>query len=193
MLAISGHKFYGPKGIGALYIRSGVELTPLVHGGGQEMRLRSGTENIIGAAAMGEACRLAVRDLEETGAKLSELRDRLERGVLERVANTRVSGDPARRVPNTTNISFRDVESSQLIRKLDECGFAISGASACASSKAEPSSVLMNGMGLSREEAMGAVRLSLGRHSEPEHITGFLDVLPGVVEELRGASSRRSV
>lgn len=192
MLAISGHKFYGPKGIGALYIRSGVDLTPLVHGGGQEMRLRSGTENIIGAAAMGEACRLAVRDLEQTGERLCKLRDDLERGILERVADTRVSGDPAQRVPNTTNISFRNVDASLLIRRLDECGFAISGASACASSKAEPSRVLMNGMGLTRDEAIGAVRLSLGRHSEPEHITRFLDVVPGVVEDLRGATSRRS-
>ena len=190
LLSISGHKFYGPKGVGALYIRSGVELVPLVHGGGQEMQLRSGTENVIGVAALGEACRLAVVDLDTSAAKLSALRDRLEQGILEKVSDTRISGDPGNRVPNTTNIAFRGIGAGELIRRLDESGFAISGASACASSKAEPSAVLMKGMGLTREEAIGAVRISLGKHSQESHIDQFLDLLPGIVEQLRVAQSR---
>jgi cysteine desulfurase len=185
LLSISGHKFYAPKGIGALYIRSGVELVPQVHGGGQEMRRRSGTENVVGAAAMGEACVLAVRDLEGIMPGLAKLRDNLEEGILTKVPDTRVSGDSSRRVPNTTNISFRGVEAGMLLRKLDEYGFAVSGASACASGANEPSTVLMNGMGLSREEAIGAVRLSLGRFSEESHVTKLLEVLPGVVRDLR--------
>jgi cysteine desulfurase len=185
LLSISGHKFYAPKGIGALYVRSAIELVPQIHGGGQEGRLRSGTENIVGAAAMGEACRLAVQDLESTSARLTILRDKLEKGILENVPDTRINGDPARRVPNTTNISFRGIEASQLIRRMDEHGFAISGASACASGKGVPSAAMMGGMGLTEEEAMGVVRLSLGMHSRESHVTRFLDILPGIVRELR--------
>lgn len=185
LLSISAHKFYGPKGVGALYVRKGVDVAPMIHGGGQERNLRSGTENVVGIAAMGEACRLAVRDRDNDGARLEKLRDELERKILENVPDTRVSGDPTHRVPNTTNISFRGIEAGQLLAKLDEVGFAVSGASACASGKDKPSDVLMKGMGLSREEAMGAVRFSLGRYSEEAHITGILEVLPGIVQSLR--------
>jgi cysteine desulfurase len=191
LLSISGHKFYAPKGVGALYIRTGVELVPQVHGGGQEMKWRSGTENIVGVAAMGEACRLAVGELGELSARLARLRDMLEHGIVESVPDSKVSGDPSRRVPNTTNISFRSIEAGALLRRLDERGFAVSGASACASGKGEPSTVLMKGMGLSREEAIGAVRFSLGRESEETHITKLLEILPGIIQDLRLASSRR--
>jgi len=191
MLAISGHKFYAPKGVGALFVRGGVTLAAQIHGGGQEMKLRSGTENIPGAAALGEACRLAVRDLEETQTRLSKLRDTLEQGVLQRVPDTEVVGDPARRVSNTSNISFHGVESSQLVRNMDEHGFAISGASACATSRNTPSTVLMKGMGLNLETAAGAIRLSLGRYSDESQVQKFLEVIPEVVKELRMASSRR--
>jgi len=187
LLSISGHKFYAPKGVGALYVRAGVDVVPQIHGGGQEMKLRSGTENVVGAAAMGEACRLAVEELEEASKRLSTLRDILEKGILENIPGARISGDPARRVPNTTNITFSGLQSGELIRKLDECGFAISGASACASGKDKPSSVLMKGMGLTHEEAVGAVRLSLGKYSDPTHVTKFLEVLPGIVQDIRVA------
>ncbi len=190
LLSISGHKFYGPKGIGALYVRNGVGLAPEVHGGGQEMGLRSGTENVAAAAGLGEACRLAVRDLAKTADRLSGLRDRLEDGVLGRIPDTRVSGDRERRVPNTTNISFLGVEAQRLVQRLDESSIAVSGASACASGSAEPSPVLMRGMGLSRDEAIGALRFSLGRHSELSHVERLLEVLPGMVEDLRGGSAR---
>jgi len=190
LLSISGHKFYAPKGIGALYIRNGVTVGSQVHGGGQEMGLRSGTENVAGVAALGEACRLAVRDVESEGARLSVLRDHLENRILQEVPETRVSGDRSRRVPNTTNISFRGVEAGQLVVKLDEHGFAVSGASACASGKNEPSAVLMKGMGLTREEALGALRFSLGRSSTQRDVDGLLDVLPSTVAELRLSSSR---
>jgi cysteine desulfurase len=191
LLAISGHKFYAPKGIGALFVRSGVKLAPQIHGGEQEHKLRSGTESVVAAAALAEACRLAVHDLPETQKRLGKLRDKLEHGILQRVPDTKVVGDPARRVANTSNIAFRGVESSYLIQKMDEHGFAISGASACASGQNTPSTVLMKGMGLTREEAAGAIRLSLGRHTDESHIKKFLEVIPAVVEELRGVPSRR--
>jgi len=190
LLSISGHKFYGPKGVGALYIRRGVELSPQIHGGGQETNLRSGTENVVGAAAMAEACRLAVKDLEGDSVWIAKLRDLLERRILEEVPDTKISGDPSRRVPNTTNISFRGVDAGRLLLKLDERGFAISGASACASGKNEPSTVLMEGMGLTQEEAMGAMRFSLGRYSQEAHITKLLKVLPNIVRDLRLSSAR---
>lgn len=191
LLAISGHKFYAPKGVGALFVRKGVKLAAQVHGGGQERGMRSGTENVAGIAALGEACRLAVRDLESELRRIEPLRDALERGILASVPRTRVNGDRGRRVPNTTNISFDGVEAGPLIRRLDEEGFAVSGASACASGKNQPSTVLVQGMGLSPEEAMGALRFSLGRASEAAHVTGLLDVLPGIVAGLRTAGARR--
>lgn len=190
LFSISAHKFYGPKGVGALYVRDGVQIVPQVDGGGQEMGLRSGTENVAGIAGMAEACRLAVLELEEKSAHLGKLRDELEQGILAKVPDTRVSGDPDRRVPNTTNISFRGIESGRLIVKMDEIGFALSGASACASGKNQPSSVLMQGMGLTREEAIGAIRFSLGRDTTKEHVTKLLETLPGAVEQLRHSSSR---
>ncbi len=189
LLSVSGHKFYAPKGVGALYIRNGIGLSPEVHGGGQEMGLRSGTENVAAAAALGEACRLAVRDLDEIATRLSALRDTLENGILERVPDTLVTGDPDRRVPNTTNISFRGIEASRLIQRLDESGIAVSGASACASATADPSPVLMKGMGLSREQAIGVARFSLGRHSEESHVERVLEILPGIVADLRRGAS----
>lgn len=192
LLSISAHKFYGPKGVGALYIRGGVKVVAQVDGGGQEMGLRSGTENVAGIAGMAEACRLAVRDLDKDSRRLTELRDSLEREILDRVPDTVVSGDPARRVPNTTNISFRGIESGRLIVKMDELGFALSGASACTSGKNQPSDVLMKGMGLTREEAIGAIRFSLGRNTTQDQVLRLLDALPAVVEELRLSSSKRS-
>lgn len=192
LLSISAHKFYGPKGVGALYVRSGVELVAQVDGGGQEMGLRSGTENVAGIAGMAEACRLAVRDLDQNSQRLAQLRDAVESGILDAIPDTVVSGDPSRRVPNTTNISFRGIESGNLIVKMDELGFALSGASACASGKGQPSDVLMRGMGLTREEAIGAIRFSLGHATTEEHITRLLEILPGVVERLRLSSSRSS-
>ena len=191
LLSISGHKFYAPKGVGALYIRSGIELIPEIHGGGQEMGLRSGTENIACIAAMGEACRLAVLDVEEEGERLSRLRDMLESELLARVPDVHVSGDPVRRVPNTSNIMFEGIEAGALIKRLDEDGIAVSGASACSSGKGEPSVVLMMGMGLSRDEAAGAIRFSLGRYTKESDITQLFETLPDHVKSLRMASSRR--
>jgi cysteine desulfurase len=190
LLAISGHKFYGPKGVGALYIRNGTKLTPQIHGGGQEMGLRSGTESVVAIAALGEACRLAVRDLAEDAARIVTLRDKLEAGILNLVPDTKRSGAQSPRVPNTSNIAFRDIEAPRLVQKLDEAGFAASGASACASGKAEPSAVLMKGMGLTRDEAAGAIRFSLGRLNTEADVDQLLAVLPGIVSELRTSSSR---
>ena len=163
----------------------------LIHGGGQEGGLRSGTENIACIAAMGEACRLAVLDVDEEHERLSRLRDALESEILAKVPDAHVSGDPVRRVPNTSNITFEGIEAGALIKRLDEDGIAVSGASACASGKGEPSVVLMMGMGLSRDEAAGAIRFSLGRYTRESDITQLLEALPNHVKSLRMASSRR--
>lgn len=189
LLSISGHKIYGPKGVGALYVRRGVKLVTQVHGGGQEQGLRSGTENVAGCAALGEACRLCTNGLDEWTQKVSALRDELERGILERISETSVNGDPVRRVPNTSSISFHGVDSSQLVVRLDEAGFAVSGGSACKSTTEGPSTVLTIGMGLSADEAAGTIRFSLGHGSEASHIAALHEVMPGIVERLRGAPS----
>ncbi len=191
LLSISGHKFYGPKGIGALYVCNGLELKPLIHGGGQEMGLRSGTEDVVGIAALGEACRLAVLDLDLDPERIARLRDMMERRILETIPETKVSGGTRHRVPNTSNIAFSHVEAARLVQRLDEVGIAVSGASACKSAKSAPSNVLMKGMGLTREEAMGAIRFSLGKHTTEAHVSQLLEVLPGIVGDLRAASSRR--
>lgn len=190
MLAISGHKLYAPKGIGALYVRAGTEIASEVHGGGQEMGYRSGTQNTPGIAALGEACRLVVIDMEEQSKRQGELRDKLEAAILDSVPDCIINGCRERRVPNTLNISFRGVEANQLIVKLDEYGIAASGASACHSGKNMPSRVLTAGMGLTEEEALGAVRFSLGRDSEAAHIDALIKVLPTLVEQLRTSASR---
>ena len=189
LLSISGHKIYGPKGVGVLYVRRGVKLVTQVHGGGQEQGLRSGTENVAGCAALGEACRLCTSGLDEWTQKVSGLRDELERGILERISETSVNGDPVRRVPNTSSISFHGVDSSQLVVRLDEAGFAVSGGSACKSTTEGPSTVLTIGMGLSADEAAGTIRFSLGHGSEASHIAALHEVMPGIVERLRGAPS----
>ncbi len=184
MLSISGHKLNAPMGVGALYVRSGIELAPFVDGGGQERRLRSGTENIPAIAALGEAGRLAHAEMEKETERVGKCRDRLEAGILAGIPRSTVNGAGAARVANTANVRFAGANGEEVVLALDEKRIAVSSASACAATHTGPSHVL-TAMGLSRLEAEECVRFSLGRYSSEEDVDVCLSVLPGIVERIR--------
>lgn len=184
LLAISGHKLHGPKGVGALYVRKGTKLRPLLVGGHQERGRRAGTENVPGIVGLGVACELARHDREGEAARLGELRDRLETALLARIPDCRVNGDRERRLPNTSNISFDFIEGEGILLLLDRVGIAASSGSACTSGSLEPSHVL-KAMGVPFTSAHGSVRFSLSRYNAAEEIDYVAAVLPRVVERLR--------
>jgi cysteine desulfurase len=184
LLSMSGHKFYGPKGTGALWIRRGTRLAPLLTGGRQERNRRAGTENLPGLVGLGVAAALARDGIASDARRIGELRDRLERGVLERVPGSAVNGAREPRVPNTTNISFERVEAESLLIALDLEGIAVSTGSACSSGTLEPSHVL-KAMGLGPSRAQSSLRFSLGTSNTDGHVDRVLDVLPGAVDKLR--------
>jgi cysteine desulfurase len=183
-LTISGHKFCAPKGTGALYVRRGVQVETVVHGGGQERRMRSGTENVAGVAAMAEAAELACAERESETGRLGALRDRLESGVQKVIPNATVNGGNSSRVANTSNISFAGAHGETVLTSLDEKRVAVSSASACMASAEDPSHVL-RAMGLSRKQADESLRFSLGRFSDAADVERCLEVLPGIVERIR--------
>ena len=184
LLALSGHKFNAPKGIGALIVRKGVKLIPLIHGGPQERNRRAGSENVAGIVALGTACELALDTMTGESRRTAALRDMLEEGVLAAVPNVRVNGQRERRLPNTANLSFYGVEADSLLLNLDLQGIAASAGSACSSGVLKGSPVLA-AMGLEPAFARGAVRFSLGRETTEAEIDYLLRVLPGIVERLR--------
>ena len=184
MLSISAHKFYGPKGVGALWIRRGLRVLPLLTGGRQERSRRAGTENVAGIVGMGVAARIARAKMADEGARLSTLRDRLEAEILAAVPGTAVNGAPAPRVPNTTNLSFDRVEAESLLIALDLEGIAVSTGSACSSGTLEPSHVL-KAMGFSAHRAQNSIRFSLGASNTNAEIDRVAAVLPKIVEKLR--------
>jgi cysteine desulfurase len=184
LLSISAHKFNGPKGAGALWIRRGTRLVPTMTGGKHERNRRGGTENVPGIAGMGVAARLAREKLAAEGPRLATLRDRLERGILERVPGTLVNGALTPRVPNTTNISFDGVEAESLLIALDLEGFAVSTGSACSSGTLEPSHVL-RAMGMPSHRTQNSIRFSLGLGNTEAEVDALLAKLPGVVSKLR--------
>ncbi|NOT44548.1 MAG: cysteine desulfurase [Acidobacteria bacterium] len=184
VLTISAHKFYGPKGVGATWVRRGVRLAPVLTGGRQERNRRAGTENVAGIAGMGVAARLAAGTLGEHAARLARLRDELESGVLRLVPGTLVNGAADQRVPNTTNISVDRVEAESLLIALDLEGIAVSTGSACSSGTLEPSHVL-KAMGLPTHRTQNSLRFSLGAANGEADVARLLAVLPGVVEKLR--------
>ena len=186
LLSLSAHKFYGPKGVGALYVRQGVRPTPLVHGGAQERNRRAGTENVAGIVGLAAALRLAVAELPQR-RRLAGLRDRLIDGVLGRIEHARLNGHRTRRLPGNANFSFEFVEGESLLLNLDLVGVAASSGSACTSGSLEPSHVLL-GMGLCHEIAHGSLRLTLGRENTEEDVDYVLSVLPGIVGKLRAMS-----
>ncbi|HSC27392.1 MAG TPA: cysteine desulfurase family protein [Vicinamibacterales bacterium] len=185
LLSLSAHKFNGPKGAGALWIRRGARLNAILTGGKHERNRRAGTENVAGIVGLGVAARLAVQKLEEEGRRLGALRDRLEQLVLERVPGTAVNGAREPRVPNTTNISFDSVEAESLLIALDLEGIAVSTGSACSSGTLEPSHVL-RAMGLPSHRTQNSIRISLGAGNTPAEVETFVARLPGIVEKLRG-------
>lgn len=188
LLSISGHKFCGPKGSGALWIRRGVRLLPALTGGRQERNRRAGTENVPGIAGLGIAATLARQAMGEAAPRLAALRDRLERGILERVPGTQVNGAREPRVPNTTNISVDRVEAESLLIALDLEGIAVSSGSACSSGTLEPSHVL-KAMGLPHVRTLNSLRFSLGSSNTETDIDHVIAVLPGLVEKLRSLAS----
>jgi cysteine desulfurase len=186
-VAVAGHKIYGPKGAGALYIRRGVKPEPLQFGGEHEKGRRAGTENVPCVVGLGRAAELAAADLPDIPPRVAALRDRLEEGIFERVPHVVRHGDPGSRVCNTAHLSFVGVEGEHVILSLDMKGIAVSSAAACKTGSSHPSHVLL-AMGVPRAIAQAAVRFSLGRSTTAEEIDRVLAVLPRVVESLRAAS-----
>ncbi|MFH1995769.1 MAG: cysteine desulfurase NifS [Candidatus Omnitrophota bacterium] len=187
LLSVSAHKFYGPKGSGALYIKKKTSITPLSHGGHHERNMRAGTENVAGIVGLAVAAALANEKLAVDAEKTRRLRDLFEQGVLEKIPNVAVHGHPEKRLPNTSNISFRFVENESVILNLDIEGIAVSSGSACTSGSLETSHVLQS-MGIPPDEAGSAVRFSLGRHTGEGEIQHLLNTLPGIIERLRDMS-----
>ena len=189
LLSISAHKFYGPKGVGALYVRSGTPLAPRFYGGHAERDRRPGTENVPGIVGLGKAAEIARRLLAQDAARLGALRDRLETSLLERIPAVRVNGDRARRVPSTSNLTFPGAAGEALLIALDLEGIACSTGAACSSGSTEPSHVL-TAIGLSRDDGRSSLRFSLGRPTTAEEIDRAIQIIPAVVERLRALSPR---
>jgi cysteine desulfurase len=187
MLSLSGHKLYGPKGIGALYVKRGTRVQPILHGGGHERRLRSGTENVPGIVGLGVAMTLAAEQLPEVRPRLVRLRDRMAQGVLERIPEVTYLGHPTERLPGNVAFSVRYVEGESMLLQLDSRGFMVSSGSACASGSLEPSHVVL-ALGLGAEEAHGSMRISLGRENTEEEADAFLEAFPPIVDKLRQMS-----
>jgi cysteine desulfurase len=187
LLTISSHKIYGPKGIGALYVRRGTRVRPLVFGGGHERGRRAGTLNVSGAVGFGVAAELAEKEMDQRRRHLVTLRDRLIDGVLASIDHVRLNGHRTRRLPNNANFSFEFVEGESILLSLDMRGVAASSGSACTSGSLEPSHVLA-AMGLPPEVAHGSVRMSLGTQTTEEDIDYVLEVLPPIIRKLRAMS-----
>ena len=187
LLSLSGHKIGAPKGIGALYIKKGVKIKNLIHGGQQEKGKRAGTENVIGIAALGKAIELAVSEMEDTTERLKYLRDKIINGVLKNIEYSRLNGHPEERLPGNVNISFEFIEGESMLLMLDAKGICASSGSACTSGSLDPSHVLL-AIGLPHEKAHGSLRISLGYQNTEEEVDKLLEVLPPIVQRLREMS-----
>jgi len=187
LLSISSNDMYGPKGIGALYIKKGTRIQPVIQGGGQEKGLRSGTENIPGMVGMGKAAEIAQEEMVAEGRRLSQLRDKLIKSVLDAIERSYLNGHPTKRLPNNANLRFSYIEGESLILGLDMLGIQVSSGSACTSKTLEPSHVLL-AIGLAHEEAHGSLVFTLGKQNLEEDVDYVLEVLPGVVKRLRAMS-----
>ncbi len=184
LLALSAHKFYGPKGVGVLYVRSGTKLISALTGGGHERGRRPGTVNVAEIVGLATALKLAQERREAENARVAALRDQLVAGVFERIPEVELTGHPTRRLPNNASFAMRGVEGETLLMALDLEGICVSTGSACTTGEAEPSFVL-TALGLPRDWALGSLRMTLGHLTKPEDIVTVLDVLPRVVEQLR--------
>ena len=186
LLSLSAHKFHGPKGVGALYIRKGLRFPNFIEGGAQERGRRAGTENVPGIVGLGKAIEIACGDIEERNEKVRALRDRLIDTIL-KLPRTRLNGDREKRLPGNINISFEGIEGESLLLLLDMNGICASSGSACTSGSLDPSHVLLS-IGLKHEVAHGSLRLSINEENTPEDVDYILEVLPGIVERLRAMS-----
>ncbi|MCI0406891.1 MAG: cysteine desulfurase [candidate division Zixibacteria bacterium] len=187
LLSISAHKFYGPKGVGALWVRRGVKINPILVGGGHEQNRRAGTENFISIIGFARACELAAERMEADEKKFTTLSEKLFAGLKEKVDDFRINGSLENRLPNTLNISFPGLDGEAVIVGLDMEGIAVASGSACTSGATEPSHVLM-ALGVSKREALGSIRVSFGRANTEEEVDYFLSVLPPIVERLKALS-----
>ena len=187
MLSLSGHKFHGPKGVGALYIRTGAKVEQFMHGGAQERGRRATTENLPGIVGLAAALEKACAHMEENACRLMQMRDRLIKGILDTIPYTRLNGHPVKRLPGNVNVSVRFIEGEALLLRLDLAGIAGSSGSACTSGSLDPSHVLL-AIGLPHEIAHGSLRLSLGDGNTEEEVDEVLQVLPKIVETLRAMS-----
>ena len=187
MLSLSGHKLHGPKGIGALYVRRGTRFRSLIKGGHQERGRRAGTENTPGIVGLGKAAELAALHMDDEKTRVASLRDRLEKGLLQRIPNSFVTGNPAERLPNTSNIAFEYVEGEGILLLMNREGIAASSGSACTSGSLEPSHVL-RAMNIPYTAAHGAIRFSFSRDNTDADVDRVLEVMPGIIEKLRALS-----
>jgi len=187
MLSLSSHKIYGPKGVGALYVRKGVRILPYMHGGGQESKKRAGTHNVPGIVGLGKAAEIAQATASAEAARLTALRDRLIDGILTRIPDCRLNGHRTKRLPNNVNVSIEGVEGESMILQLDAAGICVSSGSACTSGDLSASHVLL-ALGLPHELAHGSLRLTLGRENTDAEVDKVLQVLPGIVSKLRAMS-----
>lgn len=186
MLSLSGHKLYAPKGIGALYVKSGIEFERFMDGGHQEKNKRSGTENVAEIVALGKACQIAEKNIEQYQQKLKNLRDYCLNKIQEKIPDIHINGTMERRLPGNINISFKDLNSGELLLRLDEVGICASGGSACSSKEASPSHVL-TAIGLPNELSKGALRLTFGDYNSIEDVDYLVENLVRIVEEMRKA------
>lgn len=187
LLTLSSNDMYGPKGVGALYIRSGVPIEPIIHGGGQERGLRSGTENIAGIVGFGKAAEIAINEMQVESERLKKLRDKLVKGLLDSIPYTFLNGHPTKRLPDNVAVRFSFIEGESILLSLDMMGVAASSGSACTAKTLEPSHVLL-AMGLKHEEAHGSVLFTLGRQNTEEEVDYVAQIMPGIVERLRAMS-----
>lgn len=184
LMSLGGHKFYGPKGVGALYVRKGTKLIPHLTGGSQEFSLRAGTHNVPYIVGFAEALHLAAEEREERILHVKPLRDHIIGTVLETISDSKLTGHPEKRLPNHASFVFKDVDGNLLLQLLDAAGFACSSGSACKTGNPEPSEVV-TGLGYPHEWALGSLRITLGKDTTPEHIDSFLKALPNLVEKSR--------
>jgi cysteine desulfurase len=181
LMAIGAHKFYGPKGVGALYVRKGIELTPIITGGSQESGLRAGTQNVPYIVGLAEALKITQQEMDGRSRNLIEMRDALIRQVLNLIPGAKLTGHPTRRLPNHASFVFKGVDGNQLLMNLDARGFACSSGSACKSGSPKPSDVLL-AIGLSRDWALGSLRVTLGKNSTMDEVEKFVITLPEAIK-----------
>ena len=187
LISLSSSDMYGPKGVGALYVKKGTPISPITYGGGQERGLRSGTENVPGIVGMGEAARIVKAEMKKEAERLTAMRDRLIEGVLKRIDYSYLNGHPTRRLPNNANIRFSFIEGESIILSLEMEGILASTGSACTSKTLMPSHVL-TAMGIKHEEAHGSIQFTMGRYNKESDVDKLLNILPGIVSKLREMS-----